>query len=89
MIVVKVETSGGRHPVTPWGVLLKVIKRERKINLAINLLEEEIKTMPRSLKKGPLLICIIKKVEQAVATNDKKLIKTWSRRSMITLTWLG
>ena len=41
--------------------------------------------MPRSLKKGPFVdLHLLKKVDQAVATNDKKPIKTWSRRSMIT-----
>jgi|TARA_Y100000813_G_C24147378_1_gene345404 small subunit ribosomal protein S19 len=54
------------------------------------LLEEEIKTMPRSLKKGPFVdLHLLKKVEQAVATNDKKPIKTWSRRSMITPDMVG
>ena len=52
--------------------------------------EEEIKTMPRSLKKGPFVdLHLLKKVEQAVATNDKKPIKTWSRRSMITPDMVG
>ena len=41
--------------------------------------------MPRSLKKGPFVdLHLLKKVDQAVATNDKKPIKTWSRRSIIT-----
>ena len=41
--------------------------------------------MARSLKKGPFVdLSLAKKVEQAVANNDKKPIKTWSRRSMIT-----
>ena len=54
------------------------------------MLEEEIKTMPRSLKKGPFVdLHLLKKVEQAVATNDKKPIKTWSRRSMITPDMVG
>ena len=40
--------------------------------------------MPRSIKKGPFVdLHLIKKVEQAVATNTKRPIKTWSRRSMI------
>ncbi len=40
--------------------------------------------MPRSLKKGPFIdLHLIKKVEAAVEKNDKKPIKTWSRRSMI------
>ncbi len=40
--------------------------------------------MPRSLKKGPFVDGhLIAKVEQAAANNDRKVIKTWSRRSMI------
>ena len=38
--------------------------------------------MPRSLKKGPFLdLHLLKKVEKAVESGDKKPIKTWSRRS--------
>ena len=41
--------------------------------------------MPRSLKKGPFVdLHLLKKVEKAVETNDRKPIKTWSRRSTIT-----
>jgi small subunit ribosomal protein S19 len=40
--------------------------------------------MARSLKKGPFVDHhLIKKVESAVAANNKRPIKTWSRRSMI------
>ncbi len=40
--------------------------------------------MPRSIKKGPYVDGhLIKKVDKAVATNDRRPIKTWSRRSMI------
>lgn len=40
--------------------------------------------MPRSLKKGPFVdLHLIKKVELAVEKNDRKPVKTWSRRSMI------
>ncbi|ARU27577.1 30S ribosomal protein S19 [Cellvibrio sp. ARAG 10.3] len=40
--------------------------------------------MPRSLKKGPFIdLHLIKKVEAAIAGNDRRPIKTWSRRSMI------
>ena len=40
--------------------------------------------MPRSLKKGPFIdLHLIKKVEAAVEANDRRPIKTWSRRSMI------
>jgi small subunit ribosomal protein S19 len=40
--------------------------------------------MPRSLHKGPFVdLHLMKKVEQASANNDKRPIKTWSRRSMV------
>lgn len=40
--------------------------------------------MPRSLKKGPFVDHhLMKKVLTASANNDRKPIKTWSRRSMI------
>ena len=41
--------------------------------------------MPRSLKKGPFIdLHLAKKVQVAVNAKDKRPIKTWSRRSMIT-----
>ena len=46
--------------------------------------------MPRSVKKGPFVdLHLLKKVEAAMATNSKKPIKTWSRRSMIIPAMLG
>lgn len=40
--------------------------------------------MPRSLRKGPFVdLHLMKKVEAAVEANDKRPIKSWSRRSMI------
>jgi small subunit ribosomal protein S19 len=40
--------------------------------------------MPRSIKKGPFVDHhLMAKVSEAVATNNKRPIKTWSRRSMI------
>lgn len=40
--------------------------------------------MPRSIKKGPFVdLHLMKKVEEAVASNSKRPIKTWSRRSMV------
>ncbi|MCY4473454.1 MAG: 30S ribosomal protein S19 [Kistimonas sp.] len=40
--------------------------------------------MPRSLKKGPFIdLHLLKKVETAVETGNKRPIKVWSRRSMI------
>jgi SSU ribosomal protein S19P len=40
--------------------------------------------MGRSLKKGPFIDDhLLKKVEELNKTNEKKVIKTWSRRSTI------
>lgn len=40
--------------------------------------------MPRSLKKGPFIDQhLLKKVEVAKEANDRRPIKTWSRRSVI------
>jgi small subunit ribosomal protein S19 len=40
--------------------------------------------VPRSLKKGPFIDHhLLQKVETASANNDKRPIKTWSRRSMV------
>ncbi len=46
--------------------------------------------MSRSLKKGPFVDDhLLKKVEAASATRDKKPIKTWSRRSTILPEFIG
>ena len=46
--------------------------------------------MPRSLKKGPFVDDhLMKKVEALNASGEKKLVKTWSRRSTITPDFVG
>lgn len=46
--------------------------------------------MPRSLKKGPFVDQkLLAKIDAAVEKGDKKPIKTWSRRSMITPDFVG
>ena len=46
--------------------------------------------MGRSLKKGPFIDAhLIDKVEAVRATNDKRPIKTWSRRSTILPEFIG
>ena len=46
--------------------------------------------MPRSLKKGPFIdLHLLKKVEDAAESGNKRPIKTWSRRSMIIPTMVG
>lgn len=40
--------------------------------------------MARSVKKGPFVdLHLQKKIDLAVSKNDKKVIKTWSRRSTV------
>jgi small subunit ribosomal protein S19 len=44
----------------------------------------------RSLKKGPYVQeCLQEKVDRARETQDRKVIKTWSRRSTITPDFIG
>ena len=46
--------------------------------------------MARSVKKGPFVDGhLMDKVQAAITSNDRKLIKTWSRRSTITPDFVG
>lgn len=46
--------------------------------------------MPRSLKKGPFVDeKLAKKVQKMNASGEKKIIKTWSRRSTIVPEFIG
>ena len=46
--------------------------------------------MSRSLKKGPFSDShLVKKVEALSSKNEKKVIRTWSRRSMILPEFVG
>jgi len=46
--------------------------------------------VPRSLKKGPFIdLHLQKKIEAARESNDKRPIKTWSRRSVISPEFVG
>lgn len=46
--------------------------------------------MPRSLKKGPFVDeKLMKKVRAMIDIGDKKIIKTWSRRSTIVPDFIG
>lgn len=46
--------------------------------------------MPRSVKKGPFVdTSLMKKVETMNTSGDKKIVKTWSRRSTITPDFVG
>jgi small subunit ribosomal protein S19 len=46
--------------------------------------------MARSIRKGPFVDDhLMKKVEAAMASGDKRVIKTWSRRSTVTPAMVG
>ena len=46
--------------------------------------------MARSIKKGPFVDDhLLKKVEDMIKTNQKKVVKTWSRRSTILPEFVG
>ena len=46
--------------------------------------------MARSIKKGPYIQdSLSRKVEKAIANSDRRVIKTWSRRSTITPDMVG
>ena len=46
--------------------------------------------MSRSIKKGPFVdLHLMKRVEAARSTNDKRPIKTWSRRSTVLPDFVG
>ena len=46
--------------------------------------------MARSIKKGPFVEAkLLKKIEHLNRANEKRVIKTWSRRSMIVPDFIG
>jgi len=46
--------------------------------------------VPRSVKKGPFVDNhLMKKVIKAIETKDRRVIKTWSRRSMVVPDMVG
>ena len=46
--------------------------------------------MPRSLKKGPFVdLHLMNRVTKALESDDKRPIRTWSRRSLITPDFVG
>ena len=46
--------------------------------------------MSRSLKKGPYVVeSLLKRIDEMNARNERKVIKTWSRRSTISPEFVG
>ena len=88
------KTSGGRHPVTPWGQPTRGFKtrnNKRTDKWIVNAQEqEEVTDMGRSVKKGPFTDTHLEaKVAVLTAANEKKVVRTWSRRSTILPEFVG
>ena len=93
------KTSGGRHPVSPWGQAEGRTRKGRKPSDKIDrsspsywqeALIRSLWNMPRSLKKGPFIDDHLqKKVDVQNEAGTKNVIKTWSRRSVISPDMLG
>ena len=92
------RTSGGRHPVTPWGKPTKgkktrnnkrtdkFIVRSRHLRKA----SKETLTVARSVWKGPFVDgYLLRKAEKARGGGRSEVIKIWSRRSTILPQFVG
>ena len=83
------KSSGGRHPVSPWGQTegrtrqkLQAVRQAHRASPPYPRLAEV--TEVRSLKKGPFVDDhLLRKVDALNSKGEKKVIKTWSRRSTI------
>ena len=65
----------------------KTRKKNKKSN---NLIVKRRNNLSRSIKKGPYVDSkLIKKIEKMNKNGKKNVIKTWSRRSMITPEFVG
>ncbi len=83
------KSKGGRHPVTPWGVPTLGKRTRRKHKESDKLIVRgrrrgKDKRLSRSSKKGPFVEeRLMSRIEAMNATNEKRMIKTWSRSSTI------
>ena len=87
--------SWWRHLASPWGVPTKgykTRKNKRTNDLIVRRRKQKQRGIkrPRSLKKGSFIdLHLMKKVEVAMKKNEKRPIKTWSRRSMVSPDMVG
>src|ERR1051325_8661238 len=84
------KSKGGRHPVTPWGVPTLGKRTRRKHKESDKLIVrgrrrgKEERQGSRSSKKGPFVEGrLLARIEAMNATNEKRMIRTWSRTSTI------
>ena len=78
------KTSGGRHPVTPVGPADQGLQDAHATSRRTSSSSSGEPSNGASLKKGPFVDDhLMKKVETMNRERDKKVIKTWSRRSTV------
>ena len=87
------KSSGGRHPTSPWG---KKEGRTRKPKASDKLIVRRrgkrggASPCRRSVKKGPFVDeHLMAKVQDMNRRGDKRVIKTWSRRSTVVPEMVG
>ena len=90
------KSSGGRHPVTPWGKPTRGMRTRKKQGYgqihyqAAARPEERSVGMARSVWKGPFVdMNVLKKAERARESGRRDVIKIWSRRSTILPQFVG
>jgi hypothetical protein len=87
------RTSGGRHPCSPWGQLSKGKKTRTNKATTSSSSRTEVRRSDGSTqsKKGPFVDDHLagEGRQGGQAANDRKMIKTWSRRSTITPEFVG
>ena len=84
------KSKGGRHPVTPWGVPT-LGKRTRSEAQAVRQVDrprpqarQGEALVSRSSKKGPFVEeRLMSRIEAMNETNEKRMIRTWSRTSTV------
>ena len=94
------RTSGGRHPVTPWGKPTKGKRTRAQIKSTDKFImrsrhqrkksDRRVKTVARSVWKGPFVDgYLLKKADKVRESGRNEVIKTWSRRSTILPQFVG
>ena len=90
------RTSGGRHPVTPWGTYQRKAYKKYKQSVAETNYSLAARKEERALidvtfiMEGTLCRCsVLKKAEAARESGRNDVIKIWSRRSTILPQFVG
>src|SRR5216110_3344619 len=84
----------GNHPMTPWGKPTKGYKTRRGAKPSdqdiVTRRTKQERVMGRSLKKGPCIDpTLLERIEDLNRSRQKKVLKTWSRRSTIPPEFVG